>query len=242
MGRVLILLWILQSRSPSSPNSSRQITLTQAIFPKFAAFTFRMAKKIESPKLHVANGTYNSITHEFCTANKKETGDKDEFGLRGGLKQMGKALQRGMVLVMSLWDDGTARMLWLDSVYPVGASGPGVERGPCDTSSGDPSDCRSKYPSSYVTYGNIKVGTIGSTTKFPPAPPSPVPPPTPPAPGPSPSPQPPSPSSGQCCYGAAGATCATMSSCQGGFCGQSQSQCEGNCNGKWCPKEDAIIV
>merc|ERR1711966_99548 len=78
--------------------------------------------------------------------------------------------------------------------------------------------------------------------------PSPPPPsPTPPSPVPPPSPTPPSPPAppagkGQCCYGAAGATCASMDSCQGGWCGQSQSNCESNCNGKWCPQESQVIV
>ena len=31
---------------------------------------------------------------------------------------MGGALGRGMVLVMSLWDDTDVHMLWLDSDYP----------------------------------------------------------------------------------------------------------------------------
>merc|ERR1712083_5950 len=53
----------------------------------------------------------------------------------------------------------------------------------------------------------------------------------------APSPTPPAPSTGQCCFGAPEATCATMSSCQGGWCGMSQTNCEGNCKGRWCPKE-----
>lgn len=136
-------------------------------------FYIQNGKKIASPKLTVNNEQHDSITTAFCDANKAETSDPDEFGKRGGLKQMGKALGRGMVLVLSLWDDTSARMLWLDSVYPVGASGPGSNRGPCDPASGDPGVCRSKYPSSSVSYGNIRVGTIGSTTKFPPSPPVP---------------------------------------------------------------------
>merc|ERR1712087_394867 len=102
----------------------------------------------------------------------------------GGLRQMGKALGRGMVLVMSIWDDTAAHMLWLDSPYPVGAAGPGSARGPCDPSTGEPSATRAKYPDSLVKYMNIKVGTIGSTTKFPPAPAPPAP--APPSPGPTP--------------------------------------------------------
>jgi hypothetical protein len=41
--------------------------------------------------------------------------EADSFESRGGLKAMGDAMGRGMVLVLSLWDDHAARMLWLDS-------------------------------------------------------------------------------------------------------------------------------
>jgi len=46
---------------------------------------------------------------------------------------MGEALKRGMVLVMSIWDDHDAYMLWLDGEYPLNEdpSKPGVKRGPC---------------------------------------------------------------------------------------------------------------
>ena len=107
---------------------------------------------------------------------------------------MGKALDRGMVLVMSLWDDHDVHMLWLDSDYPLNksTSTPGVARGTCATSSGDPKDVETNHPDSSVTYSNIKVGEIGSTypsgngpSPSPPSPPSPGP--SPPSPGPSPS-------------------------------------------------------
>merc|ERR1712048_1260616 len=126
-------------------------------------------KVIETPELDIGGSKYDSVSEKFCSAQKQETGDKDEFAIRGGLRQMGKALGRGMVLVMSIWDDTAAHMLWLDSTYPVGAAGPGSARGPCDPSTGDPNATRAKYPDSGVKYMNIKVGTIGSTTKFPPA-------------------------------------------------------------------------
>jgi cellulose 1,4-beta-cellobiosidase len=56
---------------------------------------------------------------------------------------MGDALERGMVFVISLWDDKSpARMLWLDSDYPLTAdrNQPGVQRGPCSRDSGKPED------------------------------------------------------------------------------------------------------
>merc|ERR1712080_645568 len=45
--------------------------------------------------------------------------DHQDFDKHGGLKSMGDALERGMVFVMSLWDDHYAHMLWLDAIYPL---------------------------------------------------------------------------------------------------------------------------
>ena len=92
-------------------------------------------------------------------------GDTDVFAQRGGLAQMGEALESEMVLVMSLWDDHEAKMLWLDSDYPLDkdASQPGVSRGPCATTSGDPTTVESQSPDATVVFSNIKWGDIGST-------------------------------------------------------------------------------
>ncbi len=70
------------------------------------------------------------------------------------------ALDRGMVLVMSLWDDAEANMNWLDSDYPAGKSPskPGVNRGPCASDTGKPAFLRSKFPDARVTYSEIKAG------------------------------------------------------------------------------------
>lgn len=53
---------------------------------------------------------------------------------------MGGSLDRGKVLVLSLWDDHAVHMLWFDSTYPPdkSLSGPGVTRGTCSTSTGVP--------------------------------------------------------------------------------------------------------
>jgi len=134
---------------------------------------------IEIRRLYVQNGRViqnskstisgmkpmNSVSNEFCAAQKQIFGDKNDFAAKGGMKSMGDALERGVVLVMSLWDDHDAHMLWLDSNYPLDKpdTQPGVARGPCSTSSGKPSDVESQYPNSSVTYSNIKFGDIGST-------------------------------------------------------------------------------
>ena len=87
------------------------------------------------------------------------------FNKFGGMASMGKGMDLGMVLVMSLWDDHYANMLWLDSSYPTDADPekPGVARGSCDTGSGVPADVESASPNAQVKFSSIKFGPIGST-------------------------------------------------------------------------------
>ncbi|KAH9920229.1 glycoside hydrolase [Epithele typhae] len=107
----------------------------------------------------------NSLTTDFCSAQKTAFGDTNTFQQLGGLKQMGAAFKKGMVLVLSIWDDYAVNMLWLDSDYPTNkdASSPGVARGTCATTSGAPADVEANGASVSVTYSNIKVGTLNST-------------------------------------------------------------------------------
>ncbi|KAG9025122.1 Exoglucanase 1 [Tulasnella sp. JGI-2019a] len=109
--------------------------------------------------------TYNSISDAFCAAQKTVTGDTNTFANEGGLKVMGQALARGVVLVLSIWDDYAVNMLWLDSDYPTTASptAPGVARGSCATTSGKPADVEAAGSNVQVIYSNIKFGDIGST-------------------------------------------------------------------------------
>ncbi|KAG8165656.1 hypothetical protein KVR01_004208 [Diaporthe batatas] len=110
------------------------------------------------------NAGYDSITPEFCSSQKAAFGDDDVFAARGGWSGMSDVLSKPMVLVMSLWDDYYANMLWLDgAAYPTTKTGPGAARGTCSTDSGVPSDVESKSGSSSVVYSNIKFGPIGST-------------------------------------------------------------------------------
>ncbi|KAG8855408.1 Exoglucanase 1 [Tulasnella sp. 330] len=109
--------------------------------------------------------TYNSISDAFCKAQKTVTGDTDTFETLGGMTEMGEAMARGMVLVLSIWDDYAVDMLWLDSDYPTTASptAPGVARGTCATSSGVPATVEAAGANVHVIYSNIKFGDIGST-------------------------------------------------------------------------------
>lgn len=108
---------------------------------------------------------YNSVTDAFCSDQKAAFGDKNDFANKGGLKAVGNAINRGMVLVLSLWDDHDVHMLWLDSTYPVSKDpkAPGVARGACATTSGVPADVESEHGDASVTFSNIKFGNINTT-------------------------------------------------------------------------------
>jgi len=107
----------------------------------------------------------DSITDNFCTEQKTVFGDTNYFANQGGLAQIGASFAKGVVLVLSIWDDYAANMLWLDSDYPTdkSATSPGVARGTCATTSGVPADVESSASSAAVTFSNIKFGPIGST-------------------------------------------------------------------------------
>lgn len=108
---------------------------------------------------------YNSISNAYCAA-EATVFDDTSFTSKGGLAQMSKALAQPMVLVMSLWDDYYANMLWLDSTYPVGSTAAGAARGTCATSSGVPASVEAASPNAKVTYSNIKFGAINSTYTY----------------------------------------------------------------------------
>ncbi|KAH8204351.1 hypothetical protein TruAng_001514 [Truncatella angustata] len=120
-------------------------------------------KVIPNSETTIDGTTGNQIDPTYCAAQKTAFGDTNNFETQGGLAQMGKALAGPMVLVMSIWDDHAANMLWLDSTYPVDGTAPGTARGSCDTSSGVPADVESKQGSDQVTYSNIRFGPINST-------------------------------------------------------------------------------
>jgi cellulose 1,4-beta-cellobiosidase len=108
---------------------------------------------------------YDSVSNAFCKSQKSTFGDKDMYTAKGGLSRMSASMSKGMVLVMSIWDDHSANMLWLDSNFPASSppSAPGVARGPCATTSGVPTEVEANSPNSNVKFSNIKYGTIGST-------------------------------------------------------------------------------
>merc|ERR1711943_155456 len=157
-------------------------------------FYTQNGETIEHPIYSVNGNTYNDISDDYCNNWVATTKDGTNFEEKGGLGAVEKAIDAGVVLVMSLWDDHFANMLWLDSTYPVGSTDPGTLRGYCSAESGVPADVEVDQASAHVIFSDIKFGPIGSTTDS-----SPTPSPTPPAPTPSPTPTPtPSPSPSGC--------------------------------------------
>lgn len=130
-------------------------------------FYVQGGKTIANSESTIAGNGGNQIDEAFCASQKVAFGDTDSFKDKGGLQQMAKALAGNMVLVMSLWDDHYANMLWLDSTYPTDKdpSTPGVGRGSCATTSGVPADVEGNQGNSQVIYSNIKFGPINSTFK-----------------------------------------------------------------------------
>jgi len=153
----------------------------------------------------------DSITDQFCDDKKDLFGDVKDYQEHGGMKGMGDSLDRGHVMIFSLWDDVEVNMLWLDAAYPLDRpeTDPGIKRGDCpggDTST--PTYLRETYPNGGVIFKNAAVGEIGSTYE-PPAP-------TPPTPVPAPTSTPQCGSSGCCSQDFA--TCIS-------WCGTSKSEC-----------------
>lgn len=123
---------------------------------------------IQNSKVNIPGmDAFDSITDEFCTEQKSVFDDTNLFANQGGLKQMGASFAKGVVLVLSVWDDYAVNMLWLDSDYPTdrSATNPGVARGNCATTSGAPADVEASAANAAVTFSNIKFGPIGSTFK-----------------------------------------------------------------------------
>ncbi|KAI0598281.1 putative cellulose 1, 4-beta-cellobiosidase [Biscogniauxia sp. FL1348] len=139
--------------------------VTQFAENKFTQFFVQDGQKIEIP-----GSTYDGIppesdiTPEYCSAQFKALGDRDRFSEVGGFDQLNAAVEIPMVLVMSIWDDHYANMLWLDSSYPPEKAGqPGGDRGDCPPDSGAPADVESSIPDAQVIWSNIRFGPIGST-------------------------------------------------------------------------------
>ena len=165
----------------------------------------------------------DSITDDFCDAKKDLFGDVKHFQELGGMKSMGESLDRGHVMIFSLWDDVEVNMLWLDSAFPLDkpAADPGIKRGDCPGGKqSTPTYLRDNFPNASVTFKNAAVGEIGSTVgPVTPTTPSPNPPSPPNAPTSTPPPVSPPTGTGDYCCSQNFKDCIT-------WCGTSKNECE----------------
>jgi len=139
---------------------------------------------------------------------------------------MGESLDRGHVMAISLWDDVSVNMLWLDSAFPLDlpATDPGVQRGDCPGGEeSTPTYLRQNHPDGWTSFQNAFVGPIGSFLVHPTQAPTP---------GPSPSP---SPGGSGCCR--FGVDCGDCGEDGTGWCHQSASNCN-TCTGTWDPSRN----
>ncbi|KAI0009692.1 glycoside hydrolase family 7 protein [Xylariaceae sp. FL0662B] len=141
--------------------------VTQFQENSFSQFFVQDGVKIEIPGAKIDGIPETSaITPEYCTAQFSALDDRDRFSEVGGFDQLNQVLDIPLVLVMSIWDDHYANMLWLDSSYPPEKAGqPGGDRGDCPEDSGVPSDVESSIPDAQVIWSNIRFGPIGSTVE-----------------------------------------------------------------------------
>ncbi|KAK6544849.1 hypothetical protein TWF694_001530 [Orbilia ellipsospora] len=104
---------------------------------------------------------FNSIDDAYCESELNVLGGSGTFEGRGGTAVMGQALERGMVLAMSLWWDSGSYMWWLDGKQ---AGDPeSLRRGPCNTPvESTPAYITANYKPS-VVFSNIKLGDFGTT-------------------------------------------------------------------------------
>merc|ERR1711998_807606 len=117
-------------------------------------FYTQNGKTIEHPTYTVNGNKHDRLTEDYCKDWVATTKDGTNFIEKGGFAGMDKALEKGVVLVMSLWDDHEVNMLWLDSIYPTDGSQPGSKRGSCAITSGVPKDVESKHPDSKVIFSD----------------------------------------------------------------------------------------
>ncbi|KAI1205055.1 glycoside hydrolase family 7 protein [Annulohypoxylon truncatum] len=118
--------------------------------------TVDTSKKFTVVTQFQGSGTLTSISRIYIQDGKQTPGGTISAcnDGQGGLAGMGAALGRGMVLAMSIWNDPTQQMSWLDA----GANGP------CNIAESTPANIQAQHPDTHVTFSNIRWGDIGSTT------------------------------------------------------------------------------
>lgn len=104
----------------------------------------------EMPSVDVSGTQQNVMDDAYCTSTSA-----DEYLRLGATLGMGESMDRGAVLVFSLWADDSTYMAWLDQ-SSTGA-------GPCNATEGNPTLIQQNQPDAQVTFSNLRWGDIGAT-------------------------------------------------------------------------------
>jgi cellulose 1,4-beta-cellobiosidase len=161
-------------------NSAKPVTVTTQFLTddgtdsgtivKAKQFYTQNGKTFEHPMYTINGKPHKTISDEMCADWVAETKDGTNFLAMGGMGSVDTVFKNGAVLVMSLWDDHYANMLWLDSIYPVDvtdcAANPGACRGSCAITSGVPADVEKNVPNATIHFSDIKYGRIGTTIQM----------------------------------------------------------------------------
>ncbi len=129
-------------------------------------FTVKTKFVVGGDKLKFINRTFvqdgktvdgGFLSDDVIAVNKAKFTEKNYHKTLGGLSAFDL---NGLNLVVSLWDDYSAKMAWLDGVYPPGSTKAGDRRGPCAADKRDPTYLRANYPNSKVKLSNFKLVNI----------------------------------------------------------------------------------
>jgi cellulose 1,4-beta-cellobiosidase len=156
-------------RGKTVDTTKKFTVVTQFTATDLTQFFIQNGQRIDIPTPKFDNLPNSSkITQELCDGLFNVFDEFDRYADVGGWPAMVDALSVPHVLVLSIWADHYANMLWLDGVWPRGGdeSIPGVVRGDCPADSGVPSEVEDEHADAYVNWSNIRFGPIGSTTDF----------------------------------------------------------------------------
>ncbi|KAA1114754.1 hypothetical protein PGT21_021738 [Puccinia graminis f. sp. tritici] len=117
-------------------------------------------------KLPGQDSSLNSITDAFCSIMSNTTGTGSAFRRTGGLEAMGRAMEKGLVLVMGLWTDEVTDSL--GSIQKIPATRKNslkrINQLVCPEETRTQPFIQKHHPHASVLFSNIKVGPI---TNFP---------------------------------------------------------------------------
>lgn len=94
--------------------------------------------RVESPPLQYDTNALSTLSDDYCAEKTSLFYEDPTHASKGGMRAVGEALDRGVVLAISVWTDPVTNMKWLDGAFPPSENpaSPGITRGPCEASDG----------------------------------------------------------------------------------------------------------